>query len=551
MPATIAIDVSAPTTAIDRNIYGHFLESAFFGNIDGGVIDEQGGFREDVLHLCADLGVPILRWPGGNFTSPYHWEDGVGPRDSRPRRLELAWGSEESNVFGTDEYLSWCAAVGAEPFLVHSCRNVDEAARWVEYTNYAGDTEYTRRRAENGHPDPYRVKYWGIGNEVYGFWQMGYRPPAEYAAAAREHALFMRRVDPSLSLIAVGAPPEQAVHGQRSIGSMGAEAHREEWTRPLLERAGGLIDYVSMHLYAASTHLIDDDYEAIVGQPLFFEKRIQDYSHLVADTARSVGVERPLSLALDEWTIRHLQPTSWPDPQPSDDGSFVGGSSHEDEAVRPDAEGPSRGLRVNRYSPRTLADALFYAGVFHALHRGAGLPVPPTMANTINLVNANALVVARPEGVVKSASYHVWDLYQNNMGSVAVPASVEGPGRTAAIRQGVQRNPDGDFRTAAGVLPYLDVSATMSDDRKTLHLAVINRHRTDAISAQLVADGRTSELPGRATVREIGADIKDVYAVNTIHQPDQVRVNDRGPVDLVNGRYEFPAHSITLLILAL
>lgn len=549
MSATIAIDLGAPTVAIDRKIYGHFLESAFFGNIDGGVIDEHGELREDVLRLCADLGVPILRWPGGNFTSPYRWEDGIGPRGNRPRRLELAWGSEESNLFGTDEYLAWCAAVGAEPFLVHSCRDVDEAVRWVEYTNYTGDTEYTRRRAANGHPDPYGVKYWGVGNEVYGFWQMGYRSPAEYAAAAREHALFMRRVDPSLSLIAVGAPPEQAVRGPRS---MGAEAHHEEWTRPLLERAGGLIDYVSLHLYAASTHLIGDDYDAVVGQPLFFEQRIQDYSYLVADTARSVGIERPLSLAVDEWTIRHLQPTSWPDPEPSDDGSFVGGSTGRgDDAVRPDAEGAAEGLQVNRYSPRTLADALFYAGVFHALHRGAGLPVPPSMANTINLVNANGLVVARPGGVVKSASYHVWDLYQNLTGPVAVPTSVEGPARTASIRQGVQRNPGGDFRAQPGVLPYLDVSATTSDDRRTLHLAVINRHRSDAVSAQVVADGRTSHLPGQATVRDIGADIKDVFAVNTIDQPDRIRVNDRGVVTLNDGRYDFPAHSVTLLTFAL
>ncbi|MFC7404755.1 alpha-L-arabinofuranosidase C-terminal domain-containing protein [Georgenia alba] len=533
MTATIEID-TAELTRIDRNIYGHFLESAFFGNIDGGVLDERGEVRGDVVDLCARLGVPNVRWPGGNFTSPYHWEDGIGPREHRPRRLELAWGSEESNAFGTDEFLAWCALVGAEPFLVHSCRDVDEAVRWLEYTNYDGDTEYTRRRTANGHPDPYRVRYWGIGNEVYGHWQMGYRPAREYAAAAREHALFMRRVDPSIKLIAVGAPPEQVVRGP---GVRGAEQHHEEWTRPLLDRAGGLIDYVSTHLYAASTHLVADDYDAVVGQPQFFEQRIQDYAHLVADTARDLGVERPLALALDEWNIRHLEPASWPEPRPGEDGGV---------APRETDGGDVSRLRVNRWSPRTLADALFYAGVFHVLHRGATLPVPPTMANTVNLVNANALVVARPGGVLPSASYHVWDLYQNHTGPIALASRVEGPARTAPVRQGVQREPDGTFRSVPDVVPSLDVSASASADRSRLHLAVINRHRSATVEARLVLDGRTGNLPRRAEVHDIGADVADVFAVNTLDDPDRVALRHRGDVDL-DGRYGFPPHSVTLL----
>lgn len=200
------------SAAIDQNIYGQFLESAFFGNIEGGVLDEGSprsikggvldGCREDVLDACKTLGIPVLRWPGGNFTSPYQWEDGIGPREERPRRLELAWGSEESNRFGTPEFLAWCRAVGAEPYLAHSCRNVDDAVPWVENTNYSGTTEYTKKRAADGHPEPYGVKFWGLGNEVYGPWQMGVRSAQQYVTDAREHARFMRAVDPSLRFIA-------------------------------------------------------------------------------------------------------------------------------------------------------------------------------------------------------------------------------------------------------------------------------------------------------------------------------------------------------------
>lgn len=513
--AVIHIDPHTDAGQIHPHIYGHFLESAFFGNIEEGLLDEHGNARDDVTKLCTELGVPIVRWPGGNFTSPYHWEDGIGPRAQRPRRLELAWGSEEPNQFGTDEYLAWCEAVGAEPFLVHSCRSVDEAVRWIEYTNHAGDTDYTRQRAHNGHPEPYGVRYWGIGNEVYAKWQMGYRSAEEYAAAAREHAQFMRSVDPSIRLIAVGSPWRP-----------------EEWATHLLQRAGRLIDYVSIHLYAASTHLFEgDDYDAVVSQPLYFGQQIAAYSHLIADLARTVGVDRPLGLALDEWNIRHLEPASRPEPQPSADG----GVEPREAGAR---GGP--GLRVNRWSPRTLADALFYAGVFHELHRAAALPVPVTMANTVNLINANGLVVARPGVVVKSASYHVWDLFQRHSGTAAVATRVEAPGRTMAIRHGDQREPDGSLRSTPGVVPYLDASATTSVDG--LHVTVINRHRTDAITAHITGVDSTT-----ATVHDIGADVDDLFAVNTADHPDTIGIRERGTHQLDDGRYTFPPHSITAL----
>src|SRR5699024_9033360 len=208
-PARIDLSPGIGTAHIDPKIYGHFLESAFFGNIEGGVFDEGSelsvcgdgplaGCRQDVINACRELGMPVVRWPGGNFTSAYWWQDGTGPRDQRPRRLELAWGSEESNRFGTPEFLSWCEATGATPYLAHGCRSVEDAVRWVEYTNYTGDTEMTRRRAADGLDGARAVPIWGIGNEVYGPWQMGHRSPEQYAQDALEHAKFMRAVDGSI-----------------------------------------------------------------------------------------------------------------------------------------------------------------------------------------------------------------------------------------------------------------------------------------------------------------------------------------------------------------
>jgi alpha-N-arabinofuranosidase len=537
-PAVIDIDTTAVPAPIDRNIYGHFLEGAFFGNIEGGLLDEGSRFsrsepgplqgcRDDLLQACRELGVPVLRWPGGNYTSAYHWTDGVGPRDQRPRRLELAWGEEESNRFGTPEFLAWCAEVGAEPYLAHSCRDVDEAARWVEYTNYAGDTALTRRRRDDGHPGPFGVRYWGLGNEVYGDWQIGHRPVEAYVADAAEHARFMRAVDPACRFIAVGHPDPA-------------------WTRTVVAGLGSAIDHVSLHLYGAAQHLTASDRRAefadIVAQACYFEARIGDYAALVADAAGAAGLDRPPSIAMDEWNMRHLEPASWPEPRRGDDG----GVATRDTPA--DAGGPSR---VNRYSPRTLADALFYAGVFHALHRAAGLAAPVTMANTVNMVNAHGLFAVRPDGLVRSATYHVWDLYQNHMGPLAVPATVQTPARTTRVRQGHEYGIDGELATRVATVPTLDASATLSRDRRRLQLAVINRDPESGLRARLVRDGRTSGLPPAVDVRTLGADGDDLYAYDTLAAPSRVRLGPLRTLEHSADGVWFAPHSITLLEFAL
>ncbi|KAB8192794.1 alpha-N-arabinofuranosidase [Nonomuraea phyllanthi] len=533
--ALVTVDTRRPVGRIDDDVYGHFLESAFFGNIEGGVFDEGSplsvdepgplhGVRADVLELCRELGPGPIRWPGGNFTSAYHWEDGIGPRDARPTRLELAWGGLESNRFGTDEFLAWCEAVGAEPYLVHSCRDVDEAVRWVEYTNAARDTTLTALRARNGRAEPWGVRYWGVGNEVYGPWQMGHRSADEYAAAAREHALFMRQVDPSIRLIGVGIPWRQ-----------------EEWTRPLLARAGAFFDHLSLHLYGASTHLwTGDDYDQVVAQSLYFEREINTYSRLVTAISAEVGLERPPALALDEWNMRHLEPADWPDPEAGDDGGVA-------PRDLPDTGEPGR-VRVNRWSPRTVADLVFSAGVFHAIHRSAGLPSPVSMANPVNLVNANGLVVARPGGALRSAIYHVWHLYRHHLGRTVLASEVDGPARSTAVRLGDNRGPDGRLLTAPMTVPYLDVSATRADDG-SVRIAAVNRHRDESVRLRLVLDGSAANTPGHAHVRTLGADAPGPHAVNTLDAPDTVAVRDLGRVEATGGAWDLAPHSVTVLAL--
>ncbi|PSL06843.1 alpha-N-arabinofuranosidase [Haloactinopolyspora alba] len=534
--AVVTIDTHRPVGHIDDDVYGHFLESAFFGNIDGGVSDEGSplsisepgllqGLRADVLELCRELGPGPIRWPGGNFASAYHWEDGVGPRDARPSRLELAWGDRESNRFGTDEFLAWCEAVGAEPYLVHSCRDVDEAVRWVEYTNAERDTALTGRRSANGRSEPWGVRYWGIGNEVYGRWQMGHRSAEEYATAAGEHARFMRAVDPSIRLVGVGIPWDQ-----------------EQWTRPVLARAGRYLDHLSLHLYGASTQLwTGDDYDDVAAQSLFFEQQLVAYSQLVTAISAEVGLESPPALTLDEWTMRHLEPAVWPDPQPGANG----GTAPRDV---PGVDGWPGRTRVNRWSPRTVADSVFCAGVLHAIHRTAGLPAPVAMANPVNLVNANGLVVARPGGALRSAIYHVWSLYRHHTGRTALASSVDGPARNTAVRLGDNRGPDGRLLTSPMTVPHLDVSATRSDDG-SVRVAVVNRHRDESVRTRLVLDDSAEQTPRRARVRTLGADVSDVHGFNDLTAPDTVGVRDLGEIESDAGTWVVPPHSVTVLTL--
>lgn len=530
------IDIrTAARDAIEPGVYGHFLESAFFGNIEGGVLDEGSprsvsehgaldGCREDVIEACRELGVPVVRWPGGNFTSGYRWEDGTGPRDDRPRTLELAWGSEESNRFGTPEFLAWAEAVGAEPYLHHGARSVDDAVRWVEYTNHAGRTSLTDRRSADGHPDPYGVRWWGIGNEVYGPWQMGFRSAERYVEDAREHVRFMRAVDPSLRFVASGW-------------------ERQQWTDTVVAGLGDTVDAFSLHLYGLDHHLVtptEAEFDAVVAQAVYFDQTIQDYSDEIRDVAARSHVDGPLGIVMDEWNNRHLEPAVWPEPVPEAGGGYV-----DRREAEPDARGA---VRVNRHSPRTLADALMYAGVFHAMHRSARREVPVTMANVVNLVNANGVLQVRPGGIVRTPVFHVFDLYRNHFGSVALRAEVTAPAAWREVRLGAER------ATAAGVAPVrsgavslLDVSAASSPDGSVVTLAVINRSATATLSAALSLDGRTAGLPTAALARTIGAGGADLWATNSIEDPAAVSIVGPTRLTVDDGALSFSPHSITLL----
>ena len=366
----IKIDVERVIGKINPNIYGHFIEHlgrCIYGGIyeEDSPLSDKDGFRKDVLEAVRKIRCPILRWPGGNFASNYHWEDGIGPKDERPVRFDLAWGKEEANRFGTDEFIEYCRAIEAEPYI---CVNLgtgtlDEAIHWLEYCNSTGNTYYAKLRAKNGHPEPYKVKYWGVGNENYGEWQVGHRSAKEYAKALREYAKFMKVVDPNIKIIAVGADDP-------------------EWDLEVVKTAGKYIDYISNHQYLGS-----DDYYETVASVYWVEKRLKTLKSVIKIAQPLEEEKKRVEIALDEWNIWY-------------------GSN------------PENGLEENY----ALKDGLFAAGIFIVLHR---LSQSVTMANLAQLVNVLGAIHTEKQGLYLTSIYKAFELFTNHTGEIVLDALVK------------------------------------------------------------------------------------------------------------------------------
>jgi alpha-N-arabinofuranosidase len=439
MSARIKIDLDRWLGRVNPLIYGQFIEHlgrCIYGGIyaEGSPLSDARGFRLDVLEAAKGLRPPVLRWPGGNFVSGYHWEDGIGPKDRRPRRLELAWHAEESNRFGTDEFIAYCRDLGAEPYI---CINLgtgtlDEARNWVEYCNGTGNTRYANLRRQNGHPEPYRVKYWGLGNEMYGHWQMGHKSAEEYARYALEAAKLMKWVDPSIQLI--------------SCGWDGLS----EWDRIVLEVLAPIVDFHSIHLYTGSS-----DYYTNVFQPHHAGRMIEATQALIDTIRFQQGIEHPIRIAFDEWNV-------W---------------------FREKAE---EGRLEERY---TLADVLAVAAYLNEFQRH---PKAMGMANLAQMVNVIAPIFTQPDGLFRQTIYYPLVLYAAHSQPIALDAWM------ACDTYTFPEAPRDRRLRGLGPFPYLDVSATLSEAGDMLTLAVINRHLEAALTTEIDLGGWQPVSPATA-----------------------------------------------------
>ncbi len=298
--ARLVVDDDFQVAPIDDRLFGAFVEhlgrSIYTGIYEPGhPTADEDGFREDVIELVRELGVTTVRYPGGNFVSGYRWEDGVGPKEERPRRLDLAWHVTETNEFGLHEMVRWLEKVGNRELMEAvnlGTRGLQEALDLLEYANVPGGTALSDWRRENGAEEPFDIRMWCLGNEMDGYWQVGAKSADEYGRLAAQVAAGMRRIDPDLELAVCGS----SSHSIKTFG---------EWERVVLERTYEAVDFVSSHLYVRPRPLPDGelDWESFMASGTELERFIKEVAALIEATRSTLKSQHKVSISFDEWNV--------------------------------------------------------------------------------------------------------------------------------------------------------------------------------------------------------------------------------------------------------
>jgi alpha-L-arabinofuranosidase len=488
------------TAPLDRYLFGSFLEhlgrAIYEGIYDpGSKFSDASGFRKDVMDELRQIRVPIIRYPGGNFVSGYNWLDGVGPKESRPRVLDKAWNSINTNQFGTNEFMAWCKAVGAEPLmgLNLGTGTPEEAAALVEYCNVEQGTKWSDLRRKHGIAEPYRVKHWCLGNEMDGPWQIGHMTATEYGMKAQDSARQMRYVnpDPALQLIACGSSgPFMPTY--------------LEWDREVLEQCYEYVDGLSLHRYFGNTPQETGGESAkFLAMNLSMERQIEE-TIAVCDLVR--GHKRSpkrLWLSFDEWNVWYRARS----------GDATNG--HRQEAPH---------LLEEVYN---LEDALLVGGLVNSLLRHADRVKIACLAQLINVI---APIMTNTNGLLRQTIYYpyAWAL-QYARGSV-LNLQVESP--TYEVSN-------------LGQVPYIDVAGTINPQDGNVAIFVLNR---DLSKSHVVEINWQDKTPGQVLVSTTltGNDLK---TFNTFDSPQKVAPQSFAKPTTVNGRtkLEVPPRSYTAI----
>ena len=292
----VFVDRNLSISEIDRRIFGSFTEHmgrCIYGGIyePGSPFADEDGYRQDVIELVKELGITIVRYPGGNFLSGYDWKDGVGPKENRPQRLDLAWHSLETNQFGLDEFMKWTEKSDVQPMMAINVGSagLKEALELLEYTNVDAESKWAQYRVENGRQNPYDIKVWCLGNEMDGPWQLGHMNATNYARVAGDIARGMRQMGEELELVICGS-------SNRAMPTFG------QWEETVLEDAYDLIDHISLHTYYED-HGDLQSFLSIAVDLDYFINEVCDIADAVKAKRRS---DKTITLSLDEWNVWRL-----------------------------------------------------------------------------------------------------------------------------------------------------------------------------------------------------------------------------------------------------
>lgn len=419
-PVNMVIDGSNAKNTISRHIYGHFSEHLGRCIYDGFWVDpsmnvpKQDRIRMDIVNALKKIKIPNLRWPGGCFADEYHWRDGIGPRNLRPRMVNTNWGGvSEDNSFGTHEFLELCSLLNCEPYIAGNVGSgtVEEMAKWVEYLNSDASSTMTELRKQNGRAEPWRVKYWGVGNESWGCG--GNMTPDYYADEYKRYATYARNYH--------NAPLYRIASG--------ASENDYNWTETLMRKAGNMMWGITLHHYTlptgnwgkkgSATSFDEKEYFSTMKNCLYMEELVTRHSTIMDkyDPAKKVA------LVVDEWGV-------WTDVEPGTNPGFL-------------------------YQQNSLRDALVAGTTLNIFNNHCERVKMANLAQTINVLQA--IVLTKGTEMLLTPTYHVFDLYKAHMDATMLPVNFQSP----------------EYILENQKLPAINVSASR-DSSGSIHLTIVN-----------------------------------------------------------------------------
>ncbi len=435
----LKLDINDRLAKADDRLFSSFIEHmgrAVYTGIyepDHPAADEKG-FRNDVKDLIRPLNLAYVRYPGGNFLSGYNWKDGIGPKESRPVRPDLAWFALEPNQVGTDEFLPWCEEMGIEPMMAVNLGTgtPQSAMDLLEYCNSDLPTYWADQRRANGHKAPYNVKLWCLGNEMDGPWQICGKTAREYARTAHETAKMMKWLDPSIELVACGS-------SNKDMPTFG------EWERTVLMECWDQIDYLSLHTYYGNK---EDDLASFLARSTEMDSFIEQVSGICRQVKEEKGSDKNVYLSFDEWNVWY----HWQKEGKTAEKWVVG-----------------RPIEEEEYD---LTDALVVGCMINSLLNHADTVKIACLAQLVNVLSA---ISTEPGGKAWAQSIYYPFLY----------ASLNGRG--TVLRQ----TPEcGSYSCAvSSSVPYLDTAAVLSDDGKHVSLFAVNRSQTEKMELSVSLKG--------------------------------------------------------------